>query len=613
MLLPLLQTGGLLSVPGGGGVTSAEGDDAGLVVTPTTEEWRQLGEELVDLQEKRERKRTSGIGAAALAGGEKKPLEEGEGEAKVAQKRQDVVGVKPRWKRWPSLQDSDGEGEEEEEGSGSGSGSDADDNFALSLSLSRFNKFKTNRQLPHTPPPVSTASPAPVASTSTSTSTSKTSSSTSSSSSRPGSPERPLLSSVPKPKSAYKSSFSFTTSSFGGYGGGGFTSHSNTNSISSLHAPLSSSLEGFSAEDVALPYGAQPPSPRRGSAPEPGWGSAGDASGGAPGSDPLPSVEAFEQKKTHRGGEGGGRNKSESGIDLPPNLAIPPYLQHHSSSSSSLSALGRPALSRGSLSATTGGLSSPSPPGSVGMSPSNSLDRASSGEDGSNPREGTSSERGVSTTPRRGPTPPRIPLPPNVFKSLEEGGSGSAPSSFVTSSEDGTDTEEGRGRESAAYLPTPFSGAATPYDGDPFSSNAPPSGAALVPPTPNGSFPFHAAPSHSTSSSFTPPLSSALHSSPTSRVSLDWSKPMGPVDPRTYSAVTGLRDVRSFVVEDGEGEEQGRGAYGSVRRARERGRDGKAVGVRSLSFAFPLPFHPTRRPRLIGGSCACSRSSFSST
>ncbi|TNY17533.1 kinase-like domain-containing protein, partial [Rhodotorula diobovata] len=58
-------------------------------------------------------------------------------------------------------------------------------------------------------------------------------------------------------------------------------------------------------------------------------------------------------------------------------------------------------------------------------------------------------------------------------------------------------------------------------------------------------------------------------------VSLDWSRAPGPVDPRTYSAVTGLRDIDAFVCEDGEA---GKGAYGSVRRAREKGPDGQPIG-----------------------------------
>lgn len=51
----------------------------------------------------------------------------------------------------------------------------------------------------------------------------------------------------------------------------------------------------------------------------------------------------------------------------------------------------------------------------------------------------------------------------------------------------------------------------------------------------------------------------------------------GPADPRTYSAVTtGLRSIESFVVQG----EAGKGAYGLVRKVREKGPDGQAVGAR---------------------------------
>ena len=49
---------------------------------------------------------------------------------------------------------------------------------------------------------------------------------------------------------------------------------------------------------------------------------------------------------------------------------------------------------------------------------------------------------------------------------------------------------------------------------------------------------------------------------------------IGPIDPRAYSAVTGLRTVNDFVVQG----EAGKGAYGLVRKVREKGADGKAVG-----------------------------------
>jgi hypothetical protein len=40
-----------------------------------------------------------------------------------------------------------------------------------------------------------------------------------------------------------------------------------------------------------------------------------------------------------------------------------------------------------------------------------------------------------------------------------------------------------------------------------------------------------------------------------------------------------MRDIRSFICDE---EEAGKGAYGSVRRARERSKAGKPVGVCSL-------------------------------
>lgn len=48
----------------------------------------------------------------------------------------------------------------------------------------------------------------------------------------------------------------------------------------------------------------------------------------------------------------------------------------------------------------------------------------------------------------------------------------------------------------------------------------------------------------------------------------------GPVDPRVYSAMTGRRNIDSFVIEG----EAGKGAYGLVRRAREKGPDGLPTG-----------------------------------
>lgn len=48
----------------------------------------------------------------------------------------------------------------------------------------------------------------------------------------------------------------------------------------------------------------------------------------------------------------------------------------------------------------------------------------------------------------------------------------------------------------------------------------------------------------------------------------------GPIDSRAYSAVTGMRTVNSFIVQG----EAGKGAYGLVRKVRERGADGQATG-----------------------------------
>lgn len=55
---------------------------------------------------------------------------------------------------------------------------------------------------------------------------------------------------------------------------------------------------------------------------------------------------------------------------------------------------------------------------------------------------------------------------------------------------------------------------------------------------------------------------------------LDYTDGVGPIDPRCYSAITGARSISDFVIEG----EQGSGAYGTVRRARERGPDGQPTG-----------------------------------
>ncbi|KDE06926.1 CAMK/CAMKL/PASK protein kinase [Microbotryum lychnidis-dioicae p1A1 Lamole] len=55
---------------------------------------------------------------------------------------------------------------------------------------------------------------------------------------------------------------------------------------------------------------------------------------------------------------------------------------------------------------------------------------------------------------------------------------------------------------------------------------------------------------------------------------LDPSHSLGAIDPRSYSAVTGRRSIDSFVIES----EAGRGAYGTVQKAREKGPDGEPIG-----------------------------------
>ncbi|KAK4701119.1 hypothetical protein P7C70_g5117, partial [Phenoliferia sp. Uapishka_3] len=58
------------------------------------------------------------------------------------------------------------------------------------------------------------------------------------------------------------------------------------------------------------------------------------------------------------------------------------------------------------------------------------------------------------------------------------------------------------------------------------------------------------------------------------KVDLDPVNCLGPVDPSKYSAVTGLRTINDFVVMG----EAGKGAYGTVRKAREKGPDGLPTG-----------------------------------
>lgn len=56
---------------------------------------------------------------------------------------------------------------------------------------------------------------------------------------------------------------------------------------------------------------------------------------------------------------------------------------------------------------------------------------------------------------------------------------------------------------------------------------------------------------------------------------------LGPIDPRQYSAYNGLRSIENFVMEG----EAGKGAYGTVQRAREKDSNGLPKGVRYS----PLP------------------------
>ncbi|GAA5895702.1 hypothetical protein JCM5296_007396 [Sporobolomyces johnsonii] len=429
-LAPLQTTGLSVAVGDALGVADGGDEDAGMVMTPTTEEWRQLGGKLSEL--------------ADLRAKDEERLREREEKAKEEAKR-------TKNPLRPSLRDVSSDEDDDD---------DDDDGLGLSLSLGRFSSSKKNKsQLPHTPPPRSPSPP-------------------------PSSQSQPR----PAPNPAFKSSFSYSSSNGGR--AGGFVSHSNTSSISSLSAPISSSssIHGPSSSISSI----------------------SKSTAKAPDSDPLPSIESW--KPTHRPAQ-----KSESSISLSP--AFTP-----ATSAVPLSApVARPALSRGSLSATTGGLSSPT--ASNGSTTPSSIDS------------------GNTTTP--GPRLPRLPLPPNAFKSLEQG--------------------EGSSPAAAEELPklnhggsgTPQSTATTPFDRDPFA-------------TLSTSLPSTAETPEEPALSHSPPL--AAVGKP---VDLDWTKPLGPVDPRTYSAVTGLRDIGSFVVE---GEEAGKGAYGSVRRARERGPDGKAVG-----------------------------------
>ncbi|GJN91905.1 hypothetical protein Rhopal_004930-T1 [Rhodotorula paludigena] len=488
-----LQTQGLLVPP-------ALDPDAGLVVTPTTEEWRVLGSELSDLKQEREREDAVGAEGGGERNGEEGARDKDDARDKAPSPR------KPRWKRWPSLQDEDSSDEDDED--------DDANRFALSLSLSNLGRFQ--HHLPHTPPPIANDGEEQLAPP----------------------PARP---------SQYKSSFSYTSTGAGVTGG--FTSHSNTNSISSLSAGVSpSGAPGSSSSGARSPssVGMSP-------------------SVSLPGSD-GPATDALF-KPTHRAGQ-----KSE------PSLAVS-HLQVQAP---------RPALSRGSLSAATGGLSSPPIGSPASGSEGAQTARGEADDDGpdaqtptagdddaaARQKERAEQEAHAAATANKAGLP-QIPLPPSVFRSLEEGArSGDASPRSGANGFSLTAASGGRPDTPASY-------AATPYDGDPFASSAP--GDVSVPPTPmlvppgagavqgGGSTPA----AGDESPSFSLQSGTGQAGAPSFAVDLDWSKPLGPVDPRTYSAVTGLRDINAFVCAD---EEAGKGAYGSVRRARQKGPDGKAVG-----------------------------------
>jgi len=429
-----LQTSGLHLALGDsllspGSMAIGEGDE-GMVMTPTTEEWRSLGgklSELADLRAKDEER---------LRLKEEERLALWEKEREERQRQEESIVKKKKNPLRPSLWDVSSDEDDKE------------DDLGLSLSLSRFttNGKKKRQSSDSSPSTIPIPTPPPPAPPEASPSNSLDNDGM----------RRPGYQHVPK------SSFSYSSTKGGR--AGGFVSHSNTSSLSSVSTSLAT------PEEDSLPTISK-----------------------APDSEPLPTVETF--KPTHR------PQKSESSIQLNP------------------TSIARPALSRGSLTSATGGLSSP-------------------------PIVVNQEDKG-SCSPPKGLGLPKIPLPPNVYKSLEQGfssssadlGGGTPRSTAPTPSFDRSDQEP---------LTTPLTEVQTPYE-PPF---APPS-----------------------------PARDDLGSIITA-VDLDWTKPLGPVDPRTYSAVTGLRNIKSFVVEQ---EEAGKGAYGSVRRARERGPSGQAVGV---SFLF---------------------------
>jgi hypothetical protein len=87
-------------------------------------------------------------------------------------------------------------------------------------------------------------------------------------------------------------------------------------------------------------------------------------------------------------------------------------------------------------------------------------------------------------------------------------------------------------------------------------------------------------PSISTASSIKDPVL------PTTPIVLDMTNRLGPVDPRQYSAVTGFRTIDNFVIEG----DAGKGAYGTVKRAREKSNTGEPIGV-----SFPCQFDEASR------------------
>ncbi|GAA5923681.1 uncharacterized protein JCM15063_003726 [Sporobolomyces koalae] len=404
--------------------------EEGMVMTPTTEEWRSLGgklSELADLRAKDE-ERLRRKEEDRLKDRGRDHVDSSPGKLGTAQSAAEPVRSPKKIKRnplRPSLWDVSSDEDDND--------SSSSDDLGLTLNLSRATsngKTKKSTSTSTLPKPV-IGSPENGASLT----------------------ERPKYSHVPK------SSFSYSSTGRGA--AGGFVSHSNTSSLSSLPTPVPSSEE---TPKLSLK---------------------------TPDSEPLPAAETF--KPTHR------PQKSDSSVQLhPTNVA-------------------RPALSRGSLTSASGGLKTSSSAPIV-----------------------INQEGKESCSPPKGLGLPKIPLPPNVYKSLEEG----------------LIAHDGGGGGG-----TPLSTAPTPnldHSLDPIAGTI----------NAEGSTPYEPP--------FAPPSPARDETGAVVQaVDLDWTKPPGPVDPRTYSAVTGLRNIESFVVER---EEAGKGAYGSVKRAREKGPDGEPIG-----------------------------------